>query len=376
MTTPDLLFTSPPVEIPVSESPTQAYNPTDLLNYRRIVLLTEGNTSVPSAKTAIGLLRFRQQDVIAVLDSTSPRVPVGQILGHGADIPIIPQLDEAETPDALFIGISPNGGRLPKEMRNHIRRAIDLGIDIVSGLHDFLVDDEEFASAAERTGVRLIDVRRNVHRTTARQVAFRPGCVRVHTVGHDCSVGKMFSSLEIELGLISRGYDAKFVATGQTGIMIAGNGLPIDCVVSDFVNGAAEKLVLDNDKHDILIIEGQGSIVHPAFSGVTTGLLHGCAPDGLIMCYEAGRKTVKTMDHVAIQPLNKLVRLYEEMASVRHPCKVIGVAMNGRHLTSEQAETEKRKVSDELSLPVCDVYRDGPEVLVDAVAKLSAELRA
>ena len=150
--------------------------------------------------------------------------------------------------------------------------------------------------------------------------------------------------------------------------------MPVDCVVSDFVNGAVEDLVLQNEHHDILLIEGQGSITHPAFSAVTAGLLHGCAPQGLILCYEAGRTHVKGLPHVALKPLELYRNLYELIASQRVAAKVIGVAMNGRHITAEQAELEKQAVGERLGLPVCDVYRDGPDVLVDAVLKLKDEL--
>src|SRR5690606_34402819 len=155
-----------------------------------------------------------------------------------------------------------------------------------------------------------------------------------------------------------------------------GSGIPIDCVVSDFVNGAIENLVLENQRHDILLIEGQGSITHPAFSAVTMGLLHGCAPQGLILCYEAGRTHVKGLGHMPIPSLERFRELYEAIASERFPCEVIGVAMNSRSLSAEEAEQEKAQVSARLGLPVCDVYRDGPDVLVDAVLALKHRLFA
>ncbi|CAE7827633.1 unnamed protein product, partial [Symbiodinium microadriaticum] len=184
----------------------------------------------------------------------------------------------------------------------------------------------------------------------------------------------MFTALEIERELLKRDVDAKFIATGQTGIMVSGNGIPIDSVVSDFVNGSIENLVLANQQHDFLLIEGQGSVVHPAYSAVTLGLLHGCAPHGLILCYEAGRTHTKGLDHVPLKSLSELRTIYELIASTRNPCEVIGVALNGRRISEEDAAIEKEKVTAELGLPVCDVYRDGPQLLADAVIELGKKM--
>src|SRR5690606_22048969 len=146
----------------------------------------------------------------------------------------------------------------------------------------------------------------------------------------DCSVGKMVASIEIVRELAARGHDAKFVATGQTGLMIEGHGCPVDCVVSDSVSGAVEKPILANQEHDILVVERQAPPAHPAYSAVPAGLLHGCRPHGMVMCYEAGRKGVNGMSYVPLQPLAKLVEVYEAMTQLHLPAKVIGVAMNSR----------------------------------------------
>jgi len=347
----------------------------DLSNYRRIVILTEGHTAVRKAKTAIGLLRYRRQDILALLDSTTAGATAESLLGQGGTLPVIARLADADRPDALFVGISPAGGRFPAEMRQALVDAVEAGIDVISGMHEFLTDDAELRTAAERTGSRLIDVRRNDYRETAVHAGFPKQNVRVHTVGHDCSVGKMVTALEVTNYLEAMGNDAKFLATGQTGMMISGRGVPVDCVVSDFVNGTIENLVKEHEHHDYLLVEGQGSIVHPAFSAVTLGLLHGCAPHGLILCYEAGRKTVKNLDHVPIRPLAELKALYETIASMRHPCEVIGISLNGLGLTPDQLVEEKGRISGEFGLPVCDVFHDGPSVLADAVLKLGSRVR-
>ena len=339
-----------------------------------MVVLTEGRTTPFYAKTAMSLVKYRSSEVLALLDSTQAGQTAGKLLGLGGDIPVVASLDDVDSPDSLVLGIAPPGGKVPPEWKSIIVEAIGRGLDIVSGLHEFLSDDAELSGLAAKHGVRIVDVRKNNEDTPSDCVEFRPGCLRIHTVGHDCTVGKMVASLEIQLALVKRGIDAHFVATGQTGIMVSGEGCPIDCVVSDFVNGAAERLVLRSQHHDVLLIEGQGSVVHPRFSGVTLGLLHGCAPQGLILCYEVGRETVKGLDHVRIEPLAKLRDIYETIGSVRYPCKVIGVAMNSRRVDEDAAERERVRVEAELGLPACDVYRHGPDVMVDAVLALREEL--
>lgn len=343
-----------------------------LTGYRRIVLLTEGFSTLFFAKTAFSMLRYRESDVVAVLDAGEAGKNAQTLFGVGGDIPAVGSLDGLDA-DALFVGIATPGGKLPAQWRSIILDALRRGVDVVSGLHDFLNDDPEFTRVAAENGRQLFDVRRNNEHETSTGTSFREECLRIHTVGHDCSVGKMVVSLEVQRELAQRGLDAQFVATGQTGIMISGDGVSVDCVVSDFVNGSVEALVRRNQEHDVLLIEGQGSISHPSFSSVTLGLLHGCAPDGLIFCYEVGRTTVKGLDRVALLPNRKLIEAYEANASLRHPCRVIGIAMNSRNVSSEEAETERDRIRAEFGLPVCDVYRHGASALADAVVSLQRE---
>jgi uncharacterized NAD-dependent epimerase/dehydratase family protein len=318
------------------------------------------------------VIRYRGEEVAGLLDATEAGRTCGELLGVGGELPVLSSLAEAPAATGLLIGIAPPGGKIPESWRKIILEAIERGLEIVSGLHDFISDDPEFSAAAARTGVRIYDVRKNHERSIARRQGLRPDCLRVHTVGHDCSIGKMVTSIEIARGLQADGLDAQFVATGQTGIMVAGEGLPIDCVVADFVSGAAEKLVLANQHHDILLIEGQGSLVHPSYSSVTLGLLHGCLPHALILCYEVGRTTVTGLEHIPLPPLSEVRRLFEVMANVHIPCDVIGVSMNSRRVSAEQAEQERRRVRDELGLPVCDVFRHGAGELVEAVKAFRA----
>ena len=342
---------------------------------RRIVILTEGHSEPITAKTACSLLRYKPEEVVAILDSTSAGKTARELFGVGGSTPIISRLTEASSPNTLAIGIAPSGGRIPDQWRSTLMEAIASGMDILSGMHEFLVDDPELAAAAAANGARLIDVRKNDEHDVAEKKGLLNSCLRIHTVGNDCCVGKMVTSIELTNELIKRGQDAKFVATGQTGIMIEGDGCPVDCVVSDFVNGAAEKLVLANQHHDFMVIEGQGSLAHPKYSAVTLGLLHGSAPHGLIMCYEVGRKVHHHMHHVPLTPIPRLIKVYETMANLMHPCQVIGVGLYTRNCTDEEANAERRRVEQELGIPACDVIRHGPEELVNAILKLRSEVK-
>lgn len=338
-----------------------------LASYRRIVILTEGFSEPFYAKTAISLLRYRGSEVIAILDGSVEARSSGELLGVG-DVPVVASLEGLDA-DAVFLGTATVGGKLPNSWKKILLAALARGLDIVSGNHEFLIDDPGFQRAAEENDCRLIDVRRNAETSTSTGALFREGCLRIHTVGQDCSLGKMVVALELQRALVRRGEDAHFVATGQTGIMLSGDGIPVDCVVADFVNGSVEALVRRHQHHDILVIEGQGSISHPSFSAVTTGLLHGCAPQGLIYCYEVGRTNVKGLDNVALRPHREMMDAYLSIASLRSPAKILGIAMNGRNVSTQEVHAEKQRMIESFHLPVCDVYRDGPEPLVDAVLK-------
>jgi uncharacterized NAD-dependent epimerase/dehydratase family protein len=355
----------------VADSPRES-----VFSHRRIAILTDGYSIPFVAKTAIGLLRYRTSDVIAVIDRAAAGSTAQELLGAGGPIAVVNGISELPTVDALYIGIAPPGGKLPQEWRGMILEAIRRGMDVVSGLHDFLTDDQEYFALASESGSRLVDVRRNTFKSTATCHRFRPGCFRVHTVGHDCSIGKMVAAIEIHRGLLQREQKSTFLATGQTGIMIAGNGVPIDCVVADFVNGAAEQLAQQNEDQDFLLIEGQGSISHPAFSAVTLGLLHGSAPDALVFCYEAGRTQVKGLDGVDIPSMKDQMAAYLVNANLRHPCKFVGVAINTRNLDADEANAEIARIESTLGLPACDVYRTGAEKLVDACIRARSEVLA
>lgn len=335
---------------------------------RRMVLLTNGATNVGTAKTAVNLIRYKPEEVVAIFDPANAGKNSRDLFGLG-NVPIVATLDEATGANMMTIGIAPAGGKLPAPVKEALLAGMARGLNVLSGLHTFLSDDPDLAEAARKHRVQITDVRKNTERDVSQRQNINPKCLRVHTVGHDCNVGKMVVSLELAIALKKKGRDAKFVATGQTGIMIEGDGCPVDAVVVDFINGAAEKLVMLNQHHEIILIEGQGSIIHPRYSAVTLGLLHGCMPQALILCYEMGRETVYGMESVRLPSLQKFKELYELNANTQFPSKVIGLGINGRRFTDAQVDEERKRVEDEFQLPACDILRHGPEALVGAIEK-------
>ncbi len=338
---------------------------------RRMVILVDGYTDTSTAKTAICVIRYRSEEVVAVLDCGAAGTTSGQLLGVGGDIPVVASLADAPPANTLLLGIAPPGGKIPAHWRRIVLEAIGRGMTVVSGLHDFLADDAEFAQAAVRHGAELVDLRRSDEHDVSNRRGIRPECLRIQTIANDCSSGKMVAAVEVARGLQAAGVDAAFVATGQTGMLVAGSGCAIDRVISDFVAGAVEKLVLSHQHHEAIVVEGQGSLFHPRYSGVTLSLLHGTMPHGLIACYEMGRRFVNGMADVALPPLAKVIEFYEAAARIMHPCRVIGIAVNGVRYSDAEVLAECARVEDEFQLPACDVIRHGPGILVEAVREIS-----
>ncbi len=337
--------------------------------YRRILLLTEGQLGAFTSKTAAALLRYRATDVVGVLDSHAAGTDVRTVFPWSPPMPIVADIAAARAlaPDALFVGIAPPGGALPGPMRQHIADALAAGMDVVSGLHQFLADDAQLAALAQQNEARIFDLRRPpAERTIATGRALSTSCRRVLTVGTDGNVGKMVAALELTAAARQRGLRAEFLATGQTGTMIAGRGVAIDAVVSDFAPGAVEELVLSAADSDICIIEGQGSIAHPGFSAVTPALLHGACPDAMILVHHAGRTHYSAAPHMRIPRLAELRAIYESAASLLHPSRVVGVALNPLGCDPKLVREETRLLAQELRIPVCDAIC-GCTALLDAV---------
>src|SRR2546421_374041 len=264
-------------------------------------------------------------------------------------------------------------GRLPAEWRGWLRTAIERGLEIWSGLHTFIGDDPELGALARERGVRIFDARRPpANLPVADGLAAEVDAYVVHTVGSDCNVGKMTAQVELRNALIARGHRTRFVATGQTGIFIEGWGIAVDAVVADFIAGASEWLVLEAAKDaDIILVEGQGSLIHPGYSGVTLGLLHGCCPDALILCHQATRDHIGDYHGrepwVKIPPLPELVEIYEHAAAPVRPTKVIGICLNTFDMSEAQARDAVARAADETGLPATDPVRFGSAPLVDAI---------
>lgn len=338
--------------------------------YDRVLLLTEGRLGVHTSKTAAALLRYRPQAVVGVVDSTAAGRDLAELIPWAPAVPIFANVMRAQSvrPEALFVGVAPVGGALSLELRAHVRAALAAGLDVVSGLHHFLADDAELAALAAQHGARLFDLRRPAgDRVIASARARRTHCRRVLTVGTDGNVGKMVAALELKAAAEARGLDARFLATGQTGIMIAGRGICVDGYVADFAPGAVERLVLDAGQADVCFIEGQGSIAHPGFSAVTLALLHGACPDAMVLVHRLGRTHYKAPPHAPLPPLDALIAVYEQAAALLHPSRVVAVALNAHGCDEEELRAAARCIEHELDLPVADPIRDGCERLLDAV---------
>ena len=344
---------------------------------RRILLALEGAPDIEAAKTGTGVLLFCPDEVVAVLDSTRAGQTAREAFGVDADIPVLATIDEAlgHRPSELVIGVATPGGYLDGKIRRQVLEAIHAGLDIVNGLHALLRDDEELRDRAVARGVRLLDLREPVDRIPlGENRAKNLPVTRVLTVGTDCNVGKMFTSLKLVHELRSRRRNAAFVPPGQTGTMIAGWGVAIDRVISDFISGAAEWLVAQVASAEICVVEGQGAITHPSYSGVSLGLLHGSAPDALILCHRAGRTLHRHTD-CRIPSLRWTIDAHERMASAIHTCRVVGIAINSRGLTPEERRRVKDEAASETGLPVLDPGVDPLGPLADAVEAVHRQRR-
>ncbi len=338
---------------------------------RSYAVLAPGLFASRAAKTAHGVIAYSADATAAVIDVDHAGRRVRDVLPYlDSDAPIVATLDDAlrYRPTSLLVGVAPPGGALPPAWRATIERALAARLEVVSGLHQFLADDPAFAAAAATSGARIWDVRATPPPRLFTGEAYRANARVVLTVGSDCAVGKMTASLELTRAARERGVRARFVATGQTGIAIAGSGTAIDRVISDFASGAAEELVLANASDaDVLFVEGQGGINHPAFAPVTLALLYGSTPDALVLVHLATRTHVEDFG-TPLLSLAALVETYEGLCATVKPAKVAGIALNTYGLSAEDARTAVARASAETGLPCADVVRDGPHALYDAMA--------
>ena len=320
------------------------------------------------AKTAVGVLRYADHEVVAVLDRAHAGDRVAEHVPDVQDAPIVASMDAAPVCDALVIGIAPIGGSLETGWRPDIRAAIQRGCDVIAGLHYFLGEDEEFAALAAEHGVELRDLRRPPDDlTVADGTAGGVDAQVVLTVGTDCSVGKMTTSFELRDAARERGIDAAVVPTGQTGIMIADRGIAIDRVIGDFAAGAVERLVEAAGDHELVIVEGQGALAHPAYSGVTTAILHGAQPDALVLCHLPGHDAVRHYESVSIPDPGEYARLYEQVAAPVSEAPVVAGAMNTHELDPDAAARAIETYASAIDAPATDPVRYGADEILDAV---------
>jgi uncharacterized NAD-dependent epimerase/dehydratase family protein len=339
---------------------------------RSWLVLTDGYLSARNAKTAHGVVRYSRDPIAAVLDRDHAGKSLVDVLPElKRDVPIVSSVEEALAyePTSLLLGVATPGGWIPEHWREWVTDAITAGLEIVNGLHRFLRDDPELMKLADTHGAHLWDVREppaDIPLCSGKALDAPQRIVQ--TVGSDCAVGKMTVSVELADAARAAGRNAEFVATGQTGILIAGRGIAVDRVISDFTAGAAEKLVVESDPDsDVLIVEGQGSLWHPAYSGVTLSLLHGAAPEVLVLCHTAGHAAIEEPPYTELPSLAEMIAVYEKAAATLRPATVACVALNCGGLDDDAARRAIDEIEDATGLPTGDVLRGDAPKLWDAV---------
>ena len=339
----------------------------------KLAIFAEGLFAKHTGKTAHGVIRYGTREVVAVIDSTCAGRTASEVEPFCVKpVPIVASLEEAleAGPDTLLIGAAPPGGKLDPAWRAVLLAAIDAGLSLEAGLHTQLNDDAELREAAERKGVALRDLRTAPpDLTVPKGPLSRPdGVTVVHSVGSDTVIGKKVVTLELDLAARERGLRSVYVPTGQTGVAIAGWGIAVDHVISDYVAGAGERLVLEGaERGDLLFVEGQGALFHPAYSGVTLGLLHGSAPDLLVLVHKPNSTHNRNYPDLRIPPLNELILAYKNVAAPVRPTRVVAIALNTSDLDEDAARDAIADAERETGLPADDVVRFGADRVLQAV---------
>jgi len=316
-----------------------------------------------AAKVAIGIKDWR------------PENAVGQFRmdGCNADLGITDMtLAEAKEKGAktLVIGVANRGGIISQAWKTVLIEAIEMGYDIASGLHNLLRDEADLVAAATKHGQELFDVRIPTVQYPIANGVKRTG-KRCLAVGTDCSVGKMYTALAMDALMRERGMKSTFRATGQTGILITGDGVPLDAVIADFMAGSVEYLTPDNDPDHWDLIEGQGSLFHVSYSGVTTALVHGGQPDALVLCHEPTRPHMRGLPGYKLPSLTEVRDVALTLARVGNPaCQVVGVSVNTQHMSEDDARAYLAQIEQDMGLPATDPFRFGADKLVDALVEI------
>ena len=339
---------------------------------KRAVILAEGFLGSLTGKTTNILVMYnrRKFDVVAVIDSSNAGRDASEVLGLGRlSIPVVSTLDEAlsYSPEALIVGVATVGGVLPKECRTIIKEAIKHGLEIWSGLHQFLSDDPEFSSLANKYGVKIYDVRkppRDKLRIWSGDV-FKTSCGRVLVAGTDCVVGKNVTVLELATYLERRGYRPGIVATGQT-LILAGahTGAVIDAIPSDFCPGVVEYFMLEMDRrgYNPVIVEGQAAILHPAYGQVSLSILYGCMPEAVVLAHDPWR-TMREDFNIPIDPIEREIKAIEFLATT---AKVVAISIMGYKRRKDEIIEICEVIEEKLGLPVADPRIDSGK-LADAI---------
>ncbi len=348
--------------------------------HHRLAILLHGGVRSGDGKTGLAMLRYSQGSIVAVIDQDAPGESLEAHTGiersnpdnSSEEVPVVASVQAAlaHRPDALVIGVAPSGGKLPPDWAAEVQGAIASGLSIVNGLHTPLGTDPA-VQASLQPHQWIWDIRQEPEGIAIGSGAARElPCRRVLTVGSDMAVGKMSASLTLDQAAREQGLKSRFVGTGQTGIMISGNGIPLDAVRVDFACGAVQQAVLAASQDaEILFVEGQGSLVHPG-STATLPLIRGTQPTHFILVHRAGQTQIRRFEQVTIPPLAQVIELYETVAAAGGayaPAKVVGIALNTGHLTAAAAEAAIAQTQAETNLPCADVVRQGGGSLLQAI---------
>lgn len=334
----------------------------------KLALYMEGAFSQQTGKLGLGLLRYSENPIVALVDSENAGGDIKSLAAIERDCPIVRTVGEAAAlgAEVLILGIAPPGGLIPESWWPALDEAVHLDMSLVNGLHDKLGPRYPDLNPPQFIwDVRTEPSDIGVGTAAARMLPNR----RVLMVGTDMSVGKMTAALELTKEGARRGLRSWFVATGQTGMIIAGSGVPLDAVRLDYASGAIEAEVMRHSESDLVFVEGQGSLLHPG-SSATLPLMRGSCPTHLVLCHRAGMTHLAKVPWVTVPPLNRVARLFEDVSSALGTfpaAKVVGIALNTSHLTEGEAMTALAEAEEETGLPVCDPVRQGASRLLDAV---------
>lgn len=347
-----------------------------------ITILTEGFFDSRHAKTAIGVIRYGNWPISSIIDSKSANKKINEFYNLSSSAPILSSIEEAlksnPKPKALLIGIAPIGGNLPDSWIEIIKIAITNKLDIISGLHYFINENQELKNLAQANNVTIWDLRDpNLYTASQSQSVAkqkpRPKKNKVITlVGSDCNVGKMTVALELTKAASAKGIKASFVATGQTGIMISGNGIPLDRIIGDFMAGSMENMIfetIEKEDPELIFVEGQGSLLHPGYSGVTLSLLHGSNPDAMILCHKSDNKTILGGYEVDIPSFKEMISIYESATNwIRtSKAKISGIVLNTSAYNDMEAKKIIQEIEAETRLPTNDAVRFNIENVLEKI---------